>query len=59
MERKGFLALAGIGVLMAGAPLRAHHSAAAAFDPNKPVTVTGVIAEVRLENPHSPEFPRP
>jgi hypothetical protein len=34
-------------------PVAAHHSFAAAFDENNPVSVTGVIAEVRLENPHS------
>jgi hypothetical protein len=31
----------------------AHHSFAAAFDMNAPVTVQGVIVQVRLENPHS------
>jgi len=34
-------------------PLVAHHSFASAFDENKPVTVSGVITEVRIENPHS------
>jgi hypothetical protein len=34
-------------------PLQAHHSFAAAFDANQPVTVRGIITEVRLENPHS------
>ncbi len=30
-----------------------HHSFSAAFDMNAPVTVQGVIVQVRLENPHS------
>jgi hypothetical protein len=34
-------------------PALAHHSFAAAYDMNNPVTVKGVIVQVRLENPHS------
>jgi hypothetical protein len=37
----------------AGVPAWAHHAFAAAFDMQKPVTVQGVIVQVRLENPHS------
>jgi hypothetical protein len=36
-----------------GAPLSAHHSFAAHYDMQKPVSVQGTIVEVRLSNPHS------
>ena len=45
--------VAGVVLLVAAVPARAHHSFAAVFDANQPVTVQGVVAEVRLENPHS------
>ena len=31
----------------------AHHSFAAAFDMQQPITMRGVITQVRLQNPHS------
>jgi hypothetical protein len=41
-------------VSLLGQPIvSAHHSFAAAFDMNTPVTVQGTIVQVRLENPHS------
>ena len=40
-------------LLGAAATAWAHHSFAAAFDMNKPVTVKGTIVQIRLENPHS------
>ena len=45
--------LAAAGVLLVAPSAAAHHSFAAVFDETKPVSVTGVITEVRLENPHS------
>ena len=54
MDRNVFHAvLATAGVVLMAMPVRAHHSFAAAFDENKPVAVTGVMTEIRLENPHS------
>ena len=54
MERKhvGLLAVV-LALLVAAIPVSAHHSFAAVFDANQPVTVKGIVTEVRLENPHS------
>lgn len=40
-------------LLLASAPVWAHHSFAATYDLKQPITVTGAIVRVRLSNPHS------
>jgi hypothetical protein len=52
MTRAGYFLLSLVLVGLA-APLSAHHSFAAHYDMQKPITVQGTIAEVRLSNPHS------
>jgi hypothetical protein len=40
-------------LLLAAAPLLAHHSCGAEYDANKPVTLTGTVTKVEWTNPHS------
>jgi len=46
------LGLLVLGLLPLGAPVAAHHSFAAEFDGNKPVTLNGVVTKVEWRNPH-------
>jgi len=49
-----FCAIACAALLVAAArPLVAHHSFAAEFDANKPVTIKGTVVKVEWTNPHS------
>ena len=47
----GILA-AGFGLLLASAPLLAHHSFAAEYDSKKPIKITGTVTKVEWMNPH-------
>jgi hypothetical protein len=47
------IALAGLALLVAAAPARAHHSFAAEYDAAKPVTLKGVVSKVEWTNPHA------
>lgn len=47
------IAAGAIGLLLAIAPVRAHHSVAAGFDMEKTTTVVGTIAKMEWRNPHA------
>src|SRR5262245_59551030 len=47
------LSLAFGGLLIASAPVLAHHAFSAEFDANRPVKLTGPITKVELVNPHA------
>ena len=48
----GLMLFAGWVLASATAPVAAHHSFAAEFDSNKPVTLMGTITKVEFQNPH-------
>jgi hypothetical protein len=53
MRRNLLVAVAGAFVVLAGAPLWAHHAFAQEFDEKKPITLRGTVTKWELINPHS------
>jgi len=45
--------IAAVALLLAGAPVLAHHSFSAEFDANKPVELKGTVVKVEWINPHT------
>jgi len=53
MRVKAGIFLAVLSLLTAAVPLLAHHSFAAEYDSNKPITVTGTVTKMEWMNPHA------
>ena len=53
MRSKMAVAIVGVALLLAAAPVWAHHAFSAEFDVNKPLTLKGTLSKWEMINPHS------
>jgi len=53
MRRQIVVGVAGISLMVAAAPLGAHHAFSSEFDVNQPVKLVGTISKTEWINPHS------
>ena len=53
MRLNAAVLLVGVGMLLAGRPVVAHHAFAAEFDAEKPVKLTGAVTRLDWTNPHA------
>jgi len=53
MRTKRALVVAGVGLLLAAAPVWAHHAFSAEFDVRKPMKLQGTLTKWEMINPHS------
>jgi len=52
-KTRSLVVVSSIGMLLASAPLWAHHSFSAEFDSSRPVKLRGTVTQWELVNPHS------
>ncbi len=53
MNNKSMVFLSGILLALGALPAAAHHSFAAEYDSNKPVTLKGSVTKMEWQNPHA------
>ena len=53
MRTSLFVAVTGVGLLLAAVPVWAHHAFAAEFDINRPLKLRGTVTKWEVTNPHS------